>query len=358
MKPIHAGYEKIAESLAELELDEAGLRALRKTEWVVTEKIHGANFALVADLSGLAISLRAAKRKAFLDPSEDFFGHRALLDRIGPSLREAFARVRAAHPEATGATLYGELFGGTYPHPEVPPCPGVEPVQTGIFYSPRIEFSAFDIAVELPGPDPRAGRGGRVYLDYDRALAVFAAARLFCAEPLFVGSYEDAMSWPLGADSTVPARLGLPPLGRPNPAEGVVVKPMKSLVVATRGGPMRPVLKRKIPQFAEDRRFHEASKWAPPPRGAEPLARLEWEMLALVTDNRLQAAISKVGNLARVDEPRAREVLALFIDEVWTALAAGQGAALASVTAEDLALLRSVLEDEAQRLLATHLAPA
>lgn len=343
----HTAYEKMAESLAELEIDEAGLRALRKTEWVVTEKIHGANFALVADLGQAPIAIRPAKRKALLAPGEDFFGHRALLDRIGENVRAAFERIRAARPHAASATLYGELFGGAYPHPDVPACPGVEPVQTGIHYSPRIELSAFDIAVDEPGR-------GRVYLDHGDALIVFKEAGLFCAEPLFVGPYEEAMAFPTEFDSTVPARLGLPPLGAPNPAEGVVVKPVKSLVVATRSGPLRPAVKRKIARFSEDRRFHEATKWAAPPRGMEPLAQLEWEMLALVTEARLQATVSKIGRVETPGDERAREVLEAFVEEVWTGLSSAQPAALASIPAEERALLRSVLDDEARRLLDAH----
>lgn len=349
---IHTAYEKMAESLAELDIDEPGLRALRKTEWSVTEKIHGASFALVSALSSArsgSVTFRAAKRKAFLDAGEDFFGHRALLDRIGRAVVRVLEGVRAAHPEATAATIYGELFGGTYPHPDVAPCPGVEPVQTGICYCPHIEFAAFDLAVDSPGR-------GRVYVDQDAALALFRSAGLFCAEPLLVGSYEDAMAYPLGWDSTVPARLGLPPLPGPNPAEGVVVKPVKSVVVATKNGAVRPAVKRKIPRFAEDRRFHEASKWAAPPKGTDPLAKLEWEMLSLVTDNRLQATISKIGPVARADDARAREVLAALIEEVWSTLSDAEPGALAGVTEEDRALLRSVLDDEARRLLEAHVA--
>lgn len=43
--------------------------------------------------------------------------------------------------------IYGELFGGEYPHPEVNPVSGVQAIQTGVYYSPRIEYCAFDIAV-------------------------------------------------------------------------------------------------------------------------------------------------------------------------------------------------------------------
>lgn len=347
----HAAYEKMAESLAELELDEAGLRALRRTEWVVSEKIHGANFALVAELPAAGagtISFRAAKRKAFLEPGEDFFGHHALLERIEPAVRAAFEGAITLLGPKLGVparvTIFGELFGGAYPHPSVPPCPGAQPVQTGIHYSPRIELCAFDLAIDAPD-------GARTYLDHDTALSVFRSAGLFHAEPLFIGSYEDAMAWPLGFDSTVPARLGLPPLGSPNPAEGVVVKPVKGIIVRTRRGDMRPVLKRKIPRFAEDRRFHEATKWAAEPAGQPALSRLEWEMLALVTENRLAAAISKVGRITRMEESRAREVLRLFEEEVWAGLREAQPAALGSLPAEERELLRSVLADEARRLL-------
>jgi len=50
-----------------------------------------------------------------------------------------------------------------YPHPAVPPVPAVQPVQTGCWYSPRIEIAAFDVGVL------RAGERDRVYLDHDEA---------------------------------------------------------------------------------------------------------------------------------------------------------------------------------------------
>lgn len=44
-------------------------------------------------------------------------------------------------------TVYGELFGGHYPHDSVSPVSGLKPVQTGIYYSPSLEFFVFDIAI-------------------------------------------------------------------------------------------------------------------------------------------------------------------------------------------------------------------
>jgi len=68
------------------------------------------------------------------------------------------------------------------------------------------------------------------YLNYDISLELFRTVHLFCAEPLFIGTYDAAMEYPLGFDSTIPERLGLPPLPPgSNKAEGVVIKPLTPL---------------------------------------------------------------------------------------------------------------------------------
>ena len=38
---------------------------------------------------------------------------------------------------------------GYYPHPAVPPCPGVHSVQKEVVYCPDLKFYAFDIAISL-----------------------------------------------------------------------------------------------------------------------------------------------------------------------------------------------------------------
>jgi len=86
--------------------------------------------------------------------------------------------------------MSGELFGGAYPHKDVPANPKVKPVQTGIWYSPNIEFIAFDLAFEVEN----SATTGRQYADYESAIAVFTKAKLFYAEPLFVGKYEAGMA--------------------------------------------------------------------------------------------------------------------------------------------------------------------
>jgi Rnl2 family RNA ligase len=242
-------YEKIAESSDEWRLDEAAYRHLEKVSWVVTEKIHGANFCFVLD----GQTIRCASRKHLLERDEDFFHYQVVLARLQETLWRMFRLVQSSYPQMSRASVYGELFGGSYPHPDVPPDPAVEPVQTGVWYCPSLEFCAFDLAIE-----GEAAGLPRTYVDYDQAISFFQTAGLFYAAPLLIGSYQEALAYPLGFRSTIPGLLGLPPLQEENRAEGVVIKPLKTIMLPTNKGSIRPVLKRKIAEFAEDKRFHQA----------------------------------------------------------------------------------------------------
>ena len=80
--------------------------------------------------------------------------------------------------------LFGELCGGRYPHPDVPPDPRVEAVQTGVWYSPTVEFYAFDIALELHGGRiNEASHDSLFFLDFDK---VGQLAPLFIIYLLFI----------------------------------------------------------------------------------------------------------------------------------------------------------------------------
>lgn len=344
-----APYEKIADSLAGwLGDDEAAYRAASRVEWSATEKIHGACFSLVTD----GVTFRAAKRKAFLDEGEDFFGHRELVERLAPRVIDLFARLRARDASIALAYVYGELFGGGYPHPDVPPVPAVQPVQTGCWYAPGIELCAFDLGVV------RAGQPERAYVDLDEATRLFQESGLLSAKPLLRGRYEDVAALPLGFETTIPAALGLPSLGPSNRAEGVVLKPTRALTVPRRPGSIRPVVKRKIPEFSEDKRFQGAEKWAAAPaRGSavSALALLQHEASMLVNENRLLAAISKVGRVTPGDTARLAEVRALVIDDLHTELRAHHGGHLRALAPVEAEALERFVEGEAQALVDLHL---
>jgi len=236
-------------------------RRLARVEWVATEKIHGANLSLLTD----GVRVRAAKRKAILDPGDDFFAHRAILERLAPALRALFARVAAGEGgvgDRIGTLLvHGEIFGGGYPHPDVAPVGGVRPVQSGVWYTPGVEFLAFDLAV-LPADPAASGPADRTFVDHATAARLSSEEGVGFVEPLFVGSLTEALARPVEFETTIPARLGLPPLPD-NPAEGIVVKPAADVrIVDVAGRPRRPVVKKKPASFDADPRFHRARPWS------------------------------------------------------------------------------------------------
>jgi Rnl2 family RNA ligase len=303
---LFTSYEKISDSPQQWGLDPAGFRALEKARWVVTEKIHGANFCFVVDGS----TVRCANRRQFLASDDLFFGYERVLARLRARVLAVAALVRQ-RIDTPRVAIYGELFGGAYPHPDVPPDPSVQPVQTGVFYAPGVEFCAFDIAVAP------VQSGTRAYLDYELVLDLCHQAGLLVSEPLQIGSYSAAMAYPVGFNSTIPRQLGLPPLDTPNLAEGVVIKPVEPMEVAGARGLIRPVLKKKIPTFVEDQRYAAAQPWpAQPAEYYSTLDALQWAAFNMVTANRLQNAISKIGMGRRGDGRHKQRLFRMLVDDV------------------------------------------
>jgi Rnl2 family RNA ligase len=337
-----SSYEKIGESPDQWHLDEAQYRALEKTRWVVTEKIHGAHFCVVTDGS----TMKGASRKHLLAPGETFFEYQRVLQRLEQQVYQLFRQTSRLYPQITEIAVYGELFGGAYPHPEVPPVAGLQPIQTGIYYTPDIEFCAFDLAIS--GPQLPS-----TYLDYDQALALFQSSAIPFVPPLLIASYQEALNYPIEFSSTIPALCGLPPLAQENKAEGVVIKPLKALIFPTPKGPIRPIFKRKIAAFAEDRRFHQAQKWSLPVSvlSSGTLDLLKWEAFNQLTENRLRSAISKIGYRGSREASQSRRLFQLFVSDILEQLAITHPDLLAALTKAEQRELVASIQQEARGLL-------
>lgn len=113
------------------------------TLFAVQEKVDGANVSFLCD----DLEVRMARRTAILDPLEPFFGYQQVLERYSGHIYHIYNRLRLSYPEMTSIAVYGELFGGYYPHPDVAPDPVGWPVQKGIWYTPGHDFYAFDLYV-------------------------------------------------------------------------------------------------------------------------------------------------------------------------------------------------------------------
>ncbi|MER7794417.1 RNA ligase family protein [Streptomyces sp. NPDC097640] len=262
-------------------------------DWIAVEKVHGAHFAVVCDGTGI----RPAKRRELLgdDGLDGFFG----VSRVWPALSVAAARfasaLRGVWGTAAVVTVYGELAGGCYPHPDVPAVPGVEPVQTGVWYAPGLHWLLFDASVETAE--------GRCWISDHALRNAAAAAGLACVPALGQGPLNRLQDLPCAFPTRVPALFGLPELAD-NLAEGYVLKPGGEWRESDPSGAHgRPVAKVKQKAFAEDERFDGSRPYLAPPQGAAGVpAWLLVHASALLTPARAAAAVSKLGSHASVDD--------------------------------------------------------
>jgi Rnl2 family RNA ligase len=248
--------------------------------WVALEKLHGAHLIVASD--GEAIHV--GKRKAWLAPDEPFFGWQLIAAELTAAVRALAARAAARH-----VVVYGELVGGGYPHPDVAPVPGLSPVQTGIWYTPALAWVPFDVLV-AGGDDDDGGE----LLAHREVEELAEASGLRTPPRLAAGTRTELERVDVRFPTSVPAWFGLPPLAD-NLAEGIVLKPDARVLPGE-----RPVIKRKLPEF-DDERFREAEAWAPGHLGEAEL--LSW-VERMVQPARLASARSKAGTdaAAIIDE--------------------------------------------------------
>lgn len=285
--------------------------------WVATEKVHGAQVVVATD--GRVV--RVGKRKAWLESDDAFFGWQLLRAELEAAARSAFA----AHADARVVRLYGELFGGGYPHPEVAASPGTSPVQTGIWYAPDVRFVLFDVLVEAPS----------MFLAHTEVEQLAAAVGLPVVPLLGRGPRAALERLPVHFPSRVPALLGLPPLAD-NIAEGFVLKPDARATPSA-----RYVVKHKIPELDEGR-FDESAPWNPD--AALSLAELQDIAARLVNPARMASARSKVG----IDPVAIAEEVLL---DVLVDLEAAFPAAFRGLTPEADEALRALVLERAQHAI-------
>ncbi|CAF3493866.1 unnamed protein product [Rotaria sp. Silwood1] len=302
------GYGKISESSSNWTLEKSDNTTFKRILWCVTEKVHGANFCFLCDNNGQRI--QCGKRTSLLSDTDEFFGYkRRLFNEIIPKIQQIYQFVQNTFPNLEKLYVFGELFGGYYPHPDVPKLPNINAIQTGIWYCPDIEFYAFDLAISI--------NDKQTYLDYEYAITAFQHVNLLYAEPLFIGKYEEALDFKLGFNSHIPGKLGLPPLHEDNKAEGIVIKPMHEIMIKTnKGSPIRAIVKKKIEEFAEDK-YNQAQKQVF--KNDEQFSNvdlLRFEIDALITDNRLNNALSKVGHVTRDDKEKLKELLNIYVKDI------------------------------------------
>ncbi|MFV0555005.1 MAG: RNA ligase, Rnl2 family [Mangrovibacterium sp.] len=249
-------------------------------EYVVQEKVHGANLSFTSD----GEKVLSAKRTGWIEEGEDFYN----VQQVEADYRSRVLALSSELMQQYGAktvSIFGELFGGGYPHAEVTKVAGAKIVQQGIYYSPANDFYAFDICIDQER-----------YLDADTANALFAKHGFLYAQTLFRGSLADCMDYPNEFKTTIPQLLHLPEI-EGNCCEGVVIRPVQPSFLQIGS---RVIIKNKNDRWSENNKHIDKAvlKQVIRQEGdelseeAQALCELVYEY---ITTNRLNNLLSKLG---------------------------------------------------------------
>jgi len=248
--------------------------------WVVTEKIHGANFSLWCD----GIRIRMAKRTALIADDENFYGVQAIRKDLYERVQILFDLIDGfTKDEIEQIAVYGELFGGSYSHPDVLRDLEAHKVQKGVDYSPNNHFIAFDIRV-----DER-------FLEFEVVQTFCKEVGLPCIPALMYGSMGDCLKFKNDFQSTVAGWFDLPKI-KGNICEGVVIRPCKPQFLFNH---KRVMLKSKNDKFKETGR--KPKKVRVKPQMSKQGEKVLKSILKYAVDNRYDSVVSKVGEIQPKD---------------------------------------------------------
>lgn len=222
--------------------------------WMVTSKIHGANFGFWYNGEEFKVS----SRTQFVDGS--FFGCQPVINKHEDAFKEWYHKT---YPEG-GKTvaIYGELFGTG--------------IQKEIFYGEK-KFRAFDVVID------------DVVVDKVGAQFIVAEAGFEFVPVLFVGSFAECMA----VNNVYRSLLTPPEFEGDNFEEGNVIEPID--VKYFKNG-KRVYLKNKTSAFTE--KNSRVSVNAPLVISDENKKILE-ELVSYVNENRVRNVLSKLGKVAQ-----------------------------------------------------------
>ena len=87
-------------------------------EWVALEKVHGANLSFTAQRVGQDVSVKVARRNAYLNEGENFFSmyqQKGFVEGTIEKVKKLFEEIcKTLEGPVLAVTVYGELFGGEF----------------------------------------------------------------------------------------------------------------------------------------------------------------------------------------------------------------------------------------------------
>ena len=240
--------------------------------WVVCEKIHGCNFQIFITEDKEVL---CGKRTSYLQLNDKFYNFQRVFKMYSQKCIEVFNLLKTHDPSITKVTIFGELFGGTYP--AMPSESGTIRIMKEIYYSPNNEWMIFDI------------HNGHTFIPYLELIEIAEKVGLPYLKPLYVGPFKEAITYNEIFPSTIPALFNLKDVEN-NFAEGIVIRPNETKYF----GHDRVILKKKHPNFQEIVKSN--------PKKSAQTSTYRTELIGrYVNENRLNTIESKRGKFSKKD---------------------------------------------------------
>lgn len=281
-------YPSIENSYRQEFVDKISLQGYGKISYCITEKIHGSNTQIGYDCK--TGEFEYGKRTSKIEDGESCYNVQGIFDSLKDSI---VALAKYLTPIVTGelktVKVYGEVFGGSYPHDEVKKDNHASKVQKGVYYSPHNEWKAFDIAYTVVDDEKTYFLSGKDFFLACDAVGIDTVPLLSTKSTL-----KEALEYPNDGKSVVYKSYNLPEL-EDNIMEGVVIRPWDTDAWM---GMTRVILKNKNDKFKEKSHEKKVNVQVEVP---EIVKQAMEEVSAYITENRVNNVISHLGEVTVED---------------------------------------------------------
>jgi len=253
-----------------------------KGTYILTEKIHGANFGIHYKEGQITFS----RRKAYLKEDDIFCSHHMIAKDLKQAMVTLMEQSFFTNNEVT---VHGEIYGGMFYGEQ---SQGHTQVQAGVNYSPEVGFSAFDIKVD-----------GRFIAPIDSFPMLEGAGFLTVPVIGIMNGLINAFEFPCKFESRVPQELGLIPK-EGNFAEGVVIRPFEHERFLPNG--TRVMFKNRTELFSERDTTRKAKVKSDLPEDVQLVLQ---ELGTYLTRPRLNNVLSKELEITQKDFGKVNKLL-------------------------------------------------
>ena len=255
---------------------------LAKGTWAITEKVHGTNVQF-----GFDGEYTVGKRTGFIEEGEKFYNIEKFKEHYEGAIKAIYEECKKRY-NCNSVIVFGELFGGSYPHKDVEKDNTAQKVQKGVYYCPMNEVMFFDIYMDdryLPVKEFEE------IMDFVKNEGYI---ELIYQHSILVDGIDNAVKYPNDEPSQMYKVWGLPEL-EDNIREGIVIKPYEQDAFI---GQSRVIIKSKNDRFAE--KSHEKVD-KPKVEVPEFVQKCMEEISQYINENRVNNVISHVGEVTEKD---------------------------------------------------------